>query len=91
MKKIRRFFHSKKLVHSEKYAPAEFVKIFTHGNTRYVRIAFTNKQKVRGFNPTTDIRWCDVAGFRKLPSPFKVWLYGLFNRKAKATFYTIKK
>ena len=86
---MRKFFRSKKLVYSIRLAPAELVKYFRFGGKKYVRIAFTNKVKFKGTTPVTDIRFTDVTGIKKLPSPFKKMLYKSFGLRARPTFYKI--
>lgn len=89
---MKKFFYSKKIVFTRHYKPAELVKTFTHGGKRYMRIAFTNRQKYAGSNPLTDVRYPDdVTGIRKLPSRFKKLCYSLVGLRARGTFYTINK
>lgn len=91
MRKIKKFFHSKKIIYSQRMIPGELVKIFSHKGKRYVRIQFTNKVKFKGTIPTTDIFYSDVTGIRKLPSPFKTWRCKLVGITPRATFYQIKR
>jgi hypothetical protein len=89
---IKKYFRNKKIVYSRYLQPAELVKIFTYNNKKYVRVAFTNRVKFKGTMPVTDVLFANVTGIRKLPSPFKKWLYGLIGiKKVPATFYTIQK
>ena len=88
-KKIRKFFKSKKIVYHIRLSPGELVKIFTHNGKKYVRIAFTNRVKFKGTMPVTDVLFSSVTGIRKLPSPFKKWVFGLVKKNARATYYKI--
>ena len=88
---IRTFFKSKKIISSLDYQPAELIKRFTHKGKKYLRVAFTNRIKYQGTLPITDIPFDRVTGIRKLPSPFRKWLYGLVGKEPRATFYWIKK
>lgn len=86
MNKIQKFFKCDKIIFSKKFMPAK--KLFSFRTTsgkRYVRIAFTNMVKYAGTLPVTDVPLEDVTGVRKLPSPFKKWIYGLIGKKPKAT------
>lgn len=59
----------------------------TDTGKRYVCIAFTNKVKFKGMMPITDILFDDITAVRKLPSPFKKWLYRQVGKKARAIMY----
>lgn len=89
---MKKYFKSKKLVYTKHYAPAELVKIFSHGGRRYIRIAFSNRAKHKGLIPVTDVRYPeDVVGIRKLPSAFKKGCFKLVGIRAKGTYYKIEK
>ena len=88
--KIKAFFKSKRIIYSVKYQPGQLVKVFVHKRQKYCRIAFTNRIKIKGHWPITDVKFSEVTGIRKLPSPFKVWLYGLVKLKPRATFYKME-
>ena len=90
LQKIKKFFKSKRIIYSTVFAPAEFVTSFTGSDgKKYIRIAVTNKQKIRGHNPTTDIFIHQVYGIRKLPSPFKIWAFKKVGLpEPKANYYS---
>lgn len=92
MRKIKKFFRSKKIVYTERFAPAELVKTYKDFRGRkWVRIAFTNRVKFRGTMPVTDVEFRNVTGIRKLPSPFKKWVFSLVKKQPRATYYSFKK
>ena len=85
MKKIRRairnYFRRKVMVHSSKFHPAELVKVHMGWDgKKYVRIAFTNRQKIPGHHPVTDIEMKHVIGYRRIPSRFDKHLYRLVGK-----------
>lgn len=73
------------------FAPGELIKTFEHRGKKYVRIAFTNRVKFKGTMPVTDVLFSNVTAIRKLPSPFKKWVFSLVNKKPRATYYLFKK
>ena len=88
---IKKHFKRKRIVYTEKYKPAELVKVFMHKGKKYVRIAFTNRARLKWTIPVTDVLFSSVTGIRKLPSPFKKMCFGILKLKAKSVYYQIKK
>ena len=90
-KEMKKYFQTRKIIYSETYTPAELVRYHKFKGKAYVRIAFTNKVKVPGFWPVTDIPVDQITGIRILPSPFKKWIFKLVGKTAKPRFIVIKK
>ena len=89
---LKPFFTSKKVIITTTLVPGQLIKTFTaRDGIKYARIAFTNNVKFAGTWPVTDVPFRDIVGIRKLPSPFKKWLFGLIGKKPKATFYQFNK
>lgn len=72
------------------FPPAELVKMILIRDTKFVRVAFTNKVKKAGTWPSTDIPYSRVTGIRIVPSKFEKFFYGLFGVKARGKFLVIK-
>lgn len=83
-------FKRKKLIISIYYPPGELVKMILIRDTKFVRVAFTNKVKIAGTWPITDIPYVHVTGIRVVPSKFEKWFFGLFGKKARGKFLVIK-
>jgi hypothetical protein len=80
---IKTFFKSKRIIYTNQFQPGELRMKFIYQGIKYLRIAFTNLQKVRGFNPTTDILSSQVIKVLVIPSPFKTWRCKLVGTNAK--------
>lgn len=78
-------------MYSNRLQPGELVRIFYFNGKKYVRIAFTNRVKINGTIPMTDILMDEVTGIRKLPSPFKKGICNLIGIKARATYYKMQR
>lgn len=83
------FFHSKKIIYTDRWKPAVFVKSFSRDGQKFIRLAFPNLVKFAGYMPMTDVYINQVTGIRKLPSPFKKLLYRSVGLRAKPKFYQI--
>lgn len=88
---LKKYFKSKKIIYTGKFSPGELVKVFQYRGKKFVRIAFSNKVKIKGMVPVTDVPFDQVTAIRKLPTPFKKKMYSLAGLKAKAKFYQIQK
>ncbi len=88
---LKPYFTSKKIVYTKRWQPGLLIKTMQHKGKKYVRIAFTNKIKYEGMWPVTDVLFDDVVSIRKLPTPFKKWLYRLFGKKAKSKLFIINR
>lgn len=84
------FFYHKRIVHSTKFMPGEFVRVVGAGKQRFIRVQFSNKILKKETMPFTDIPFEHVTGIGRLPSEFEKWLYRLVGKKPKSTFYKLK-
>ena len=88
---MKKYFQTRKFIHSQNWQPGELVKYFKHKGKVYVRIAFTNKVLYPGTWPVTDIPFEEITGIRVMPSLFKKRFLKLFGFTAKPRFIVIKK
>ena len=84
---LKPFFTSKKIIISRHLRPAELVYTFTFKGKKFARIAFTHLIKYVGKIPVTDVAFEDIIGIKKLPSPFKKWMYSRVGLTAKPIQY----
>lgn len=91
MKRIRKFFKSKTIVHSKRLFPGLLIKRFEANGKQYARIAFTNRVKHKGCWPMTDVKWEDVTMLVRIPSPARTMLLRLFKLKARVRVLRIER
>lgn len=78
------WFATKKIVHSTYLSPGEFVEYIQGKNgTQWVRIALTNKQKIKRHNPVTDVPFSEVTRVDVIPCRFIRQLYKKLGWKIK--------
>ena len=80
----RKWFVSKKIVHSKYQRPGEFLTYIQATNgEKWVRIAITNQQKTINFLPVTDVRFADVTKVQIIPCKFLRQLFLKLGIKIK--------
>lgn len=72
---IKKFFTCGRIIYSRYCKPGRLMRSFTHDGNKYARIQIDNLCKVPGHVPITDVMYKDIYKVRRLPSPFKRWLY----------------
>lgn len=87
---MKNLFKRKKIIISTYFPPGELVKMIRINGHKFIRIAFTNRLKVAGTWPITDIPWVHVKAIRVMPSNFQKFMYKIMGKKAKSKIMVIK-
>jgi hypothetical protein len=87
---MKNLFKRKKVIISTYFPPGELVTMIRIHGKKFIRVAFTNRVKVQGMWPITDIPWVHVTGIRVLPSAAEKFIYGLIGKKPRAKFIYVK-
>ena len=89
-RRVMYFFYHKRIVYSTTHVPGEFVHVVGVGKQRFIRVQFSNKVKIKGTMPYTDIKWENVKGIGRQASDFEKWLYRKAGKKAPSTYFKFK-
>jgi hypothetical protein len=87
---MKNLFKRKKVIISTYFPPGELVKMIRIHGKKFIRIAFTNRVKVQGTWPITDIPWVHVQAIRVMPSSAEKFFYGLIGKKPRGRYIVVK-